>query len=175
MPALVKRSVGSSAGIRGDDGTRRCPRSSKKLRKRSRTSPDFIIRPETFDHLRNPLRREAPAGERIDRAAAPRTRRKRREPFPRPFERAGERSLFGFPIPRGERGVDDVPREASGRELALDPPRSVSGRAQSHRRLRRPELVEPAFLREAVERAGNRPALEAAVGERSGELFAAAG
>src|SRR4029453_7602425 len=153
IPALVKRSVGSSAGMRGDDGTRRCPRSSKKLRKRSRTSLDFIVRPETFDHLRNFLRREAPAGERVDRAAAPPPRGKRRKPFPDPFERAGERSLLGFSITRGERGVDDVPREPAGRKLALDPPRSVSGRAQGHRRLRRPKLVGPALLGWAVDAA----------------------
>src|SRR4030095_1680403 len=43
MPALVKRSVGSFAGNRGDDGTRLWPRCSKYFRKVSRTSFPVII------------------------------------------------------------------------------------------------------------------------------------
>jgi hypothetical protein len=42
MPALVKRRVGSSWGASGAEGTRRCPRVTKKSRKRRRIVLDFI-------------------------------------------------------------------------------------------------------------------------------------
>jgi hypothetical protein len=43
MPALVNRSVGSSWGMTGELSAAKCPRETKKFRKRSRISKEVSI------------------------------------------------------------------------------------------------------------------------------------
>src|SRR5215471_14839513 len=117
MPAFVKRSVGSSAGINEDDGTRRWPRSSKKRRNRSLTSVDFIPAP---DDLRNPIRRKTAAGQRIEDAPATQRRREMRARLPQSLERAPEGLVFPFGRALALEGRRDrVAREAARLQLPL--------------------------------------------------------
>src|SRR6202008_3166579 len=91
IPALVKSSVGSSAGIREDEGTRRCPRSSKKRRNRSRTSVAFIPAPDDLRNFR--LRKTAPRQSVED--APPAERRSEARPRrPQLRERPPQRLVF---------------------------------------------------------------------------------
>src|SRR5262249_57588869 len=98
MPAFVKRSVGSSAGINEDDGTRRWPRSSKKRRNRSLTSVDFIPAP---DDLRNPVCRKTAPRQRVEDAPTPQWRREVCARLPQPLERATQGRVLPLRRPLG--------------------------------------------------------------------------
>src|SRR5262252_5157588 len=139
MPAFVKSSVGSSAGISDEEGTRRCPRSSKKRRNRSLTSVDFIPAP---DNLRNPIRRKTAAGQRIEDAPAPQRRREMRARLPQSLERAAQGLVFplGRSLALEGRG-DRVAREAARLQLALDAGPPVTCPAHPHRGSRGREVV----------------------------------
>jgi hypothetical protein len=130
---------------------------------------------QAFDHLRNLLRREAPARERVERAAAAIPRRKAGVPLPDSLESVPEALLLGIGLPLRERRFDRLPCEAARGELALDPAGAVTLPAQAHRRARRTELVEPSLLFEPREGAPDGGRIEAAIREGSGELRAAAG
>src|SRR5215831_15167266 len=95
--------------MREDEGTRRCPRSSKKRRNRSRTSVAFIAAP---DNLRNLLRRKTAPRQCVEDAAPSQRRCEARPRGPQLRERAAQ----GLVFPRGaalrlERSRDDLLRE----------------------------------------------------------------
>src|SRR5512141_978172 len=121
--------------MREDEGTRRWPRSSKYLRKRSRTSFDFMAQP--IDHLRNLRRRETASRERVEHPAAPLRGGEGGVLFPDLLQRAPERPFLHLRIALRERRVHDFLREPAGDELALDPAGAVPPGADPHGRSRR--------------------------------------
>src|SRR5262245_34893545 len=173
MPALVNRSVGSSAGISEEDGTRRCPRSSKNVRNRSLTSVDFIPAP---DNLRNLLRRKSAAGQGVEHAAAPQRRRQVSARGPEPVEGPAQSLVFPLARPFGAEGSrDGLPREPPHLQLPLDPRTPVTGAAAARGRARRRQVVQKALPFEGAQRFGDGLGREALLPEHAGQLGAAPG
>src|SRR5215471_7088640 len=163
MPALVKSRVGSSAGMREDEGTRRWPRSSKYLRNLSRTWVDFI---GAFHDLRNLVRRETPPKQRApDPHAAFLERQARMRPF-EPVKHSCQRFRFLGGSSLLENFRDRVPGEPANRELPFDAAAPVSARPAADGCPRCGKVVEPSFASESVERPGHRRAGIAARFER---------
>jgi hypothetical protein len=164
MPALAKSSVGSSAGMSEDDGTRRCPRSSKNLRNRSRTSVDFM---RTADHGRNVVGRKTTEAESLAHFPAALGQRTLAVPGPEPFEGPGERPALPLRQLRGDRRGNRLPAEPARLKIPLHSRPPVPSRLHAHDRASGRELVEPAFGLKAIRRfrrglSGEAPLLEPA-------------
>jgi hypothetical protein len=108
---------------------------------------------QPIDHLRNLLRRETAARERVERPAAPRRGGESGVLFPDLLQRAPERPFLHLRIALRERRVHDLLRESPGGEFAFDAARAILRAADAHGRSRGTELVEPSFFREPLESA----------------------
>src|SRR5436305_3833407 len=149
MPALVKRRVGSSAGIRDEEGTRRWPRSSKYFRNASRTSAELhVFFMGRFHHGRDGRGGETPPDERRADAPPAGERRQAGRFLPRALERAGEGRLFRL-AGSGERLCRRLLRKAEHRELLRDARAAVAGPAGANDGPCGREVVEPALRDEA--------------------------
>jgi len=127
---------------------------------------------QAFDHLRNLLRREAPACERLDGAPPTRGRGKPGVPRPGLLDRSAERFLFLLEIAVRQRRLDRLAGKAARLKLLLDPPDPVTVAAEPHRGPGGAELVEPSLTDESFEREGYGAALETAGSELASELLA---
>src|SRR5512132_4019695 len=172
MPALVKSSVGSCAGSSDEEGTRRCPRSSKNFRNSSRTSVDFIVVMRAFHDLRNSSGGETPPHER-----AP-------DPLPPPLPRGSgarrpelrKRAFEGLFFPRRaglrERRRDRLGGEAPGGQLPLDPGATVAPALGADHGFGGAEVVEETLPAQPLDRFPRRRPGEPAFFEIPGELLA---
>jgi hypothetical protein len=134
---------------------------------------DFIMT-QVVDHLRNLLRRETPARERLERTPSARRRRQSLRARPDLLERATEGTLFEPGISFGERCVDRLLRKAARSKLPLDPSGAVSVAAKTDRGARGAELVEPSLVGEPRECAGNGDPVESSRDELPSKLLSPA-
>src|SRR6266566_8656605 len=157
-----------------EEGTRRCPRSSKNFRNRSRTSVDFIVVMRAFHDLRNSSGREAPPHERAPDPLPPPLPRGSSTRGPELRKRAFEGLFFPRRVGLRQRRSDRLRREAASRELPLDSDTPVARALGADHGPRRPEIIEETPAREAVERLLRRGFRKAAPFEVGGQFRAPA-
>ena len=164
IPAFVKRRVGSSAGTREEEATRRCPFSSKYERNVSRTlrevqSDGVVIRGVAFlsERIANGPGVEAAAHEMVEEFPRPRNGRQTCREAPALLREGGPeagRLVLSPDAGDGPRRVllSDAPGAQRRRDAAVPPP---AGGLRARQLRRRRRLVEEAGAREQVQRPGD--------------------